>query len=332
MDTVQMLGSAMGLGLLAGIRLYATAFALGLAVRFGWFDLNPSVEHLRVLAEWPVLSVSGTAMVAEFLADKIPWFDSLWDSVHTVIRPVGAAALGVTALGNFDPVTQTMIGLLAGGVAFTGHTSKAATRLAVNHSPEPFSNWALSFAEDLFVPAGLWLFMEYPEVAVAAVSIFLVIFAWLSPKVFRLLKLSWTAIAALFGRWFATASTLAAPPLSRALSPLADLPFRALPQPYMAKVPQARVGIPCAATRSIKGLKNSTGYLAVSDDELAFVTRRMFRMRTHSVPFASITEVFVDRGIFMDRLVLRTRDRDYAFDVFKGPRARRASRQASLPA
>lgn len=320
MDTVQILGSAMGLGLLAGIRLYATAFALGLAIRYGWFDLNPTLQQLSVLAEWPVLAVSGAAMTAEFLADKIPWFDSLWDSVHTVIRPIGAAALGIGALGNFDPVTQTMIGLLAGGVAFTGHTSKAATRLAANHSPEPFSNWALSLAEDLFVPAGLWVVMQHPEIAVGVVSVFLVLFAWLSPKVFRLLNLSWTAISALFRRWFGAGNAAPPPPLSRAMAALGSLPFQPLPAPVAAKASPAIAGIPCAAGRSIKGLKNSTGFLAIRDSEILFVARRMFRMRTHSVAFADISDVLVTRGIFLDRLVLRTRDRDFAFDVFKGPR------------
>jgi hypothetical protein len=168
MDTIQVLGSAMGLGLLAGIRLYATVFFAGLAIRYGWFDLNPAMQHLSVLAEYPVLFVSGTAMVIEFLADKIPWVDSLWDSVHTIIRPVGAAALGFTALGDLNPVTQVMVGLLAGGVAFTGHSSKAAARLAVNHSPEPASNWALSFAEDLAIPAGIWIVFEHPGIATSS--------------------------------------------------------------------------------------------------------------------------------------------------------------------
>ncbi|HYI97815.1 MAG TPA: DUF4126 domain-containing protein, partial [Bryobacteraceae bacterium] len=106
MDTVQVLGSAMGLGLLAGIRLYATVFALGLAIRMGWFHLSEQFAQLDVLAQTPVLVVSGAAFLTEFLADKIPWIDSVWDSIHTFIRPIGAAALGVTALGSFDPSTK----------------------------------------------------------------------------------------------------------------------------------------------------------------------------------------------------------------------------------
>ena len=107
MDTVQALGSAMGLGLLAGIRLYATVFALGLAIRMGWFHLSSSFAQLDVLAQTPVLVFSGAAFAIEFLADKIPWLDSLWDSIHTFIRPVGAAVLGATALGS-SPVGSTV--------------------------------------------------------------------------------------------------------------------------------------------------------------------------------------------------------------------------------
>lgn len=207
MDTVQALGSAMGLGLLAGIRLYATVFALGLAIRMGWFHLSSAFSHLDVLAQTPVLVLSGGACAIEFFADKIPWLDSVWDSIHTFIRPIGAAILGATALGSFDPATKFLLALLCGGVAFTGHTTKAATRLIANHSPEPFSNSALSLAEDLFVPAGLWVAFQHPSVAVAIVSVFLLVFLWLSPKLFRLLHVSWTALRSLVRRWTGSSRT-----------------------------------------------------------------------------------------------------------------------------
>ena len=127
MDTVQVLGSAMGLGLMAGIRLYATVFALGLAIRMGWFSLVPSFSNLDVLAQTPVLALSGTAFAVEFLADKVPWIDSIWDSdphVHPAYRGRG---LGRDRFGFVRPTTQTLVGLMCGGIAFTGHTSKAAT-------------------------------------------------------------------------------------------------------------------------------------------------------------------------------------------------------------
>ena len=334
MDTIQILGSAMGLGLLAGIRLYATVFFAGLAIRFGWFDLNPALQHLSVLGEYPVLFVSGTAMVIEFLADKIPWVDSLWDSVHTIVRPIGAAALGFAALGQLSPVMQVLAGLLAGGVAFTGHSSKAAARLAVNHSPEPMSNWALSFAEDLAIPAGLWIVFEHPGIAIALACVFIAVFLWLSPKVFRLLNLSWTALKWRFRRWFGAAHPIVGPAVppdalltESARRALAELPFQPIPDKYSGKLRASfnadgiRAGIHCAATRSIKGLKNSTGFLCVLPDQLVFVTRRSFRMRTYSVAMADLESLAIENGIFMDRLYLKTAEQQLQFDLFKAPRA-----------
>jgi hypothetical protein len=335
MDTVQVLGSAMGLGLLAGIRLYATVFALGLAIRMGWFQLTEQFAQLDVLAQTPVLVLSGTAFAIEFLADKIPWLDSLWDSVHTFIRPIGAAALGVTALGAFDPTTKTLIALLCGGVAFTGHTSKAATRLVVNHSPEPFSNVALSVAEDLVVPAGLWVVFQHPEIAVAVVSIFLVVFAWLSPKIFRLLNVSWTALRALVNKLFgarAPAIDVVLPEqvqgtVKRALETLV---FQPLPANYAKKLEgKASAGVHCVATRTIRGLKNSTGYLCVTPEEAVFIARRMFRLRVQRWPWPEIQEAGLMRGTFLDPLVLKTTTSELGFDVFK---VKKPSRHADFSA
>lgn len=188
MDTLTLLGSAAGLGFLAGIRLYFTVFALGLAVRMGWFEPGPALSQLTLLAQTPVLVGSALLLAAEFIADKIPWFDTIWDAVHTFIRPIGAAALGITALGQTDPSATLLIGLVSGGVALTGHASKAAARVAVNHSPEPFSNWVLSFTEDLMVPIGLWVVMEHPLVAAMLILAFLIIFIVVARAVWKLFR------------------------------------------------------------------------------------------------------------------------------------------------
>jgi hypothetical protein len=180
MDVLQMLGSTLGLGLLAGIRLYATVFALGLIVRFHWINMPAGFD---VLGHTWVLITAGVACLAEFLADKIPWVDTAWDSVHTFIRPIGAALLGTAAFSEADPALKTVIALLCGGIAFTGHSSKAATRFAVNHSPEPFSNWGLSLMEDAVVPVGIWIAVAHPIVSLGIVAVFLVVFVWLSRKI-----------------------------------------------------------------------------------------------------------------------------------------------------
>ena len=185
MDTVQLLGSALGLGLLAGIRLYATVLIVGLIVRFHWVDLPAGLD---VLGHTWVLATAGAACVIEFFADKVPWLDSVWDSVHTFIRPIGAALLGAAAFQDTDPALKMVVALLCGGVAFSGHSSKAATRFAVNHSPEPFSNWALSLTEDAIVPLGIWVAVSHPIVSFCLVVIFLAVFLWLSRTIWRFFR------------------------------------------------------------------------------------------------------------------------------------------------
>jgi hypothetical protein len=155
METLQLLGIALGLASLSGLNLYLTVLVTGLAVRFEWIQLAPAYSGLAVLSDPIILGLAGAFFLLEFFADKIPWVDSLWDSVHTFIRPVGAALLAILVLGEAHPVFDVVVALLAGSVALTSHVGKSASRLVVNASPEPFSNWGLSLAEDGIVVAGL---------------------------------------------------------------------------------------------------------------------------------------------------------------------------------
>lgn len=199
MDAVHLLATTLGLGFAAGLRLYATILGLGLAIRFHLITLPASAQGLEVLAHPAVLVAAGAAFVIEFVSDKIPWVDSLWDSVHTIIRPVGAAILAATAFATIDPVMRMVLVILCGGVALSSHASKAATRLAVNQSPEPFSNIALSLMGDAAVPFVLWLTSAHPMVAMAFVIVFLCVFAWLASRIWRLLRNGWQRLQ----RWFA---------------------------------------------------------------------------------------------------------------------------------
>jgi hypothetical protein len=164
MDFLVTLGRTLGFSLTAGVNLYATVAILGLAARNDWFELPPQYEAFAT--DW----VIGTALalyVIEFIADKIPWVDSLWDSVHTVIRPVGGAVVAVATLGEQTPTVEALVALLGGALAAGSHLTKASTRVAANATPEPFSNWVLSFVEDAFV-IGLGLVaLKYPLAALA---------------------------------------------------------------------------------------------------------------------------------------------------------------------
>jgi hypothetical protein len=185
METLELLGVALGLATLAGINLYLTVFVSGLAIQQGWITLHPQYEQLAVLGDPIILAVAGTLFVLEFFADKIPWVDSLWDSVHTIIRPIGGAMLAITVLGNSHPVYDVVVGLLAGGMALTTHGAKAGTRLLVNASPEPFSNIGLSLAEDVTVLGGLALVYKYPVTALVVAVVAVGLMIWIAPRLFR---------------------------------------------------------------------------------------------------------------------------------------------------
>lgn len=188
MDALSTLGSLMGLGLFSGIRLYSTVLVVGLGLRLGLLHTPSGLEHLDVLASTPILVIAGVAYVIEFVADKIPFVDTVWDMVHTFIRPVGAAAVAATALGPVDPAVKAGAILLAGSVALSGHSAKAGARVMINHSPEPFTNIGASLAEDGLVIGGVWLALSHPVTALVVVLVAVGLVIWLVPKLFRLLR------------------------------------------------------------------------------------------------------------------------------------------------
>ncbi|MBI3370344.1 MAG: DUF4126 domain-containing protein [Betaproteobacteria bacterium] len=173
------LASALAWG--SGLRLYATLFALGLAGWLGWIALPP---HLAVLAHPLVLSASGFMAVVEFGADKLPWLDSLWDMVHTFIRIPAGAALAAAVFG--DGAAALAAAILGGTLAAGTHLAKAGGRAVINTSPEPFSNWSASFAEDAVVLGGLWLAVAKPLafliVLLAVIALALTLIAWVKPR------------------------------------------------------------------------------------------------------------------------------------------------------
>ncbi len=174
MELLATLGRTLGFSLAAGVNLYATVAILGLAARFGWVELPP---QFAVFDSDLVIGAALFMYVVEFLADKIPWVDSLWDVIHTLIRPVGGALLAVTTLGDASPAIQGLVALLGGMVAAGGHVTKAGGRAMANVSPEPFSNWILSFLEDVFVVGLGFLALSYPVAALVVVGIALVVIA-----------------------------------------------------------------------------------------------------------------------------------------------------------
>lgn len=182
------LGRTLGFSFAAGINLYATVAILGLASRYGWVSLP---EQYRVFDSDLIIGVALTLYVIEFFADKIPWVDSIWDAIHTAIRPIGGAVIAVQTLGDASPAMETLVGLMGGTLAASTHFTKAGTRAVANASPEPFTNWILSFAEDVFVVSLGFIALKYPLLATIIVLVALVLMVMFAAWIFRAVKRRW---------------------------------------------------------------------------------------------------------------------------------------------
>ena len=188
MDILTTLGRTMGFSFAAGINLYATVAILGLASRFDWVALPP---QFKVFDNDIVIGAALVMYLVEFFADKIPWVDSVWDAVHTVIRPVGGALIAVATLGQASPTVEGLAALMGGTLAAGSHFSKAGTRAVANASPEPFSNWILSITEDVFVVGLGMLALKFPIVAAVVVVIGVVLIAVFAAWIARAVRRRW---------------------------------------------------------------------------------------------------------------------------------------------
>ena len=185
MDLVTTLGRVIPFALASGVNLYATVAVLGLCSRYGWVALP---EQFQGFGHPVIIGVALAMYLVEFVADKVPWVDSAWDAVHTVIRPVGGALVAVAALGDASPAVQAAVALLGGSVAMTAHVSKAGTRAVANTSPEPFSNWVLSFAEDVFAIGLSYVALQHPYLALLVSIVVLTAMALSASLLFRALR------------------------------------------------------------------------------------------------------------------------------------------------
>jgi len=184
-ETLHTIALASLLAWASGIRLYFVVFTLGLAARFQYITLPPG---LHILSHTYVIGAAGLLLAMEFLADKIPGLDSAWDALHTFIRIPAGALLAAGATGDTLSALTVAAGLLGGTITAGTHFTKAGGRAALNTSPEPVTNWTASFAEDAMVMGGMWLALFHPLVFLALLALFLLLIAWLLPKLWRLAK------------------------------------------------------------------------------------------------------------------------------------------------
>lgn len=195
-EIISYIALSMGVAWASGINLYAAVAVLGLLGAGGHMDLP---ESMQLLQNPVVISAAGLMYIAEFFADKFPGVDSAWDTVHTFIRiPVGAV-LAASAVAEVDPAMSVAAGLVGGGVTAGTHLAKASTRLLVNTSPEPFSNFGVSVAEDAVAVAGVWTALFYPSLFLVFLVAFLVLIIWMLPVLWRALKNIVESLQRLFG-------------------------------------------------------------------------------------------------------------------------------------
>jgi hypothetical protein len=184
-DTLSAAALAGGLSWASGLRLYMTLFIAGVFGRMGWIDLP---QALRVLESPWVIGTAGVLMLVEFLADKVPGFDSIWDAIQTFIRIPAGAVLAAATMGSMDPTWTAVAGILGGTFAAGAHAAKAGSRALINTSPEPFSNWTASVSEDATVLGGLWAAFYHPWILIVFLAIFFLLALWLLPKLWRGLR------------------------------------------------------------------------------------------------------------------------------------------------
>jgi hypothetical protein len=204
LDTLQLIALAAAVGWASGIRLYAVLFIVGALGYLGWFELP---AHLTLLSHPLVLAASGLMVFVEFFADKIPGVDTLWDLMHTLVRIPAGAALAASVFGDSPPAWTLAAGIVGGTLAAGSHFTKAGARMAINTSPEPFSNWAASLGEDLLVGVLIYLALAHPVALLVLLGVLVGLTAWLLPRLWRFLR----DFGGRFAHWFGRASPGATP-------------------------------------------------------------------------------------------------------------------------
>jgi len=179
------LAQVVPLAFASGVNLYATVAVLGLSSHYGLVRLP---EQFRAFDHPAIIGAALVMYVVEFVADKIPWFDSLWDAVHTVVRPLGGALIAVTALGDASPTANALVALLGGSIAMTTHLTKTGTRAAANTSPEPFSNWLLSLSEDVLAVGISYGALQHPMIALTVAIVLLVAIVFFASIIVRFVR------------------------------------------------------------------------------------------------------------------------------------------------
>ncbi|RJP24161.1 MAG: DUF4126 domain-containing protein [Candidatus Abyssobacteria bacterium SURF_5] len=307
MEALIKLSSVMGLSLTSGVNLYATVAVVGLVSKFNMIKGLP--PEFQAFDNDAVIFLAIALYLCEFAVDKIPGFDSLWDSIHTIIRPFGAALVSLTIVGEADPSVEVLTALLGSSLALATHTAKAGTRLVVNTSPEPFSNIALSVAEDVGVVGFSLLVISHPVISLIISLILLILLVWLGPGLWRGALLVLKAIVVRLYTIFSGAAAASPEALPDGIAELVDEefskgePVRATIQGYLRKV---------------KGCgRNRKGYMILTDKRILFVFRKLFRSQVKSWDLSEVEKAKLQKKLLFDILAIKSDGKFFQVIVLK---------------
>jgi hypothetical protein len=277
MNSLGTLSSILGLAFASGINLYAAVLVTGLGIRFGWITGIPG--DLNVLANPIILGIAGLMYLLEFFADKIPYVSVVWDSIHTVIRPLGGAALALASAAHLSPEAQVLATLAGGSIALGTHSTKMGYRLIAHASPEPVSDSIFSLAEDFGVVGLVLLTYQHPAIAIGVVVALLAAMAILLPMIVRILRFVSHGVIARIASWFSSRQKEAPPEwLARELNGPCEV-YR------------------CFARSIPKSPRMQPGYLVFVDGRQLFASRGWIRTRVAPVDFSNLT---VSPGVLFD--------------------------------
>jgi hypothetical protein len=306
MDAIATLGSILGLSFICGINLYATVAVTGISVRYGLIEgLSP---ELAVFASDPVIFTAVILYIFEFFIDKIPGLDTLWDVLHTLIRPFGGALVALMQVGEASPVMEVIVFMLGGAMASTAHALKSGTRLLVNASPEPFSNIGLSLAEDIGTVGFTYLSLAYPKTAFFLTLVFVVLIAFLLPFIFRTLRMM---MGAVFRR---LKNFLGAPGGESADFPLYAADFFEDKKPADEKILWQGRGY---AVRMPDVPKSAALHMVIGSRAIYFIFRRFFRTRIRQIPRTAVKGSAVYAGWLFSRWILKTDEGVFRINLYR---------------
>lgn len=292
MDALRIVSTLLPLALTSGINLYATLLIVGLSIRLGWVTQFPA--GMEAIGSWPVIIIAGVFYIVEFLADKIPVVDDVWDMIHTFIRPVGAALVSFAAISQMDPVVAVVAAVVAGSVALVSHSGKAGTRMAVNlASPaENVTNIVISLAEDIGVGVLAFSALKFPYAAVIVAVVVLLLIILLLP---RILSWGWFNFRALFA---GIKSVFIEVDSSETL-PASHLKALSHHLPELSTSCQVQ---------GLRGANGRNGYLSINENEIAFTYDTLSGGKAWKLPISQILAVYQRSRFFLDILEVHYND------------------------